>query len=271
MLKKSILVVLSLILVLAFASSAFASEAKSLNAVKGTPVIDGEIDVIWSNSSAATDFVQSGVKLTTFETDIKPSAKAMWDDKFLYVLVEVKDSKVGGTATGDDNFNNDSVEVYLDQNNAKTKRYEADDMSVVIDYQGNFSGYITKDFKPLPQGIVSAGKKVSDGYVIEVAIPWTTGAPKADSIIGFDLAINDNTIGGNQRTSWVHWNDASSEAWQDTSVFGNLKLIEAAAKPAESTTGNPKTGDSSYVYFTAIILTGIALIVLKRKSQASSK
>ena len=51
--------------------------------------------------------------------------KCMWDENNLYVLMNVKDSLLS-TAAGEAHMQ-DSVEVFVDENNGKTTYYEDDD------------------------------------------------------------------------------------------------------------------------------------------------
>ncbi|RAZ93583.1 glycoside hydrolase, partial [Klebsiella oxytoca] len=53
------------------------------------------------------------------------SARLLWDDQYLYVLADVTDSALDDTA--EYAHEQDSFEVFIDENNHKTDSYEEDD------------------------------------------------------------------------------------------------------------------------------------------------
>jgi hypothetical protein len=78
------------------------------------------------------------------------------------------------------------------------------------------------------------GKATDDGYVMEVRIPWANFAPfqpAVGSVIGFDLAIDDQDSPVEQVHSWqkgyrkcqIGWGENKSFA-SDRSQFGRMIL-----------------------------------------------
>lgn len=65
--------------------------------------------------------------------------------------------------------------------------------------------------------------------------------PEVGQQIGFDLQINDARSAS--RESVAVWNDLSGQGYQDTSVFGELELVNGEQSAAAET--NPPNTDSS--------------------------
>ena len=107
---------LSLSMLLGMAMNAGATFNRSYTAPKGTPVLDGEIDDVWSTAEW-TDVDK--IWDTQRDTDSAMRIKLLWDDSHLYFLSVVYDTQ--------ENRRNDIVEVYLDQNNDKSVEYGPDD------------------------------------------------------------------------------------------------------------------------------------------------
>lgn len=146
-------------------------------ATKATVKIDGEADSEWDKAVAIPLTINLGAKVTA-------DAKVLWDDENLYVYATVKDpvlNKDGGEA-----YQQDSLEVFIDENNAKTESYDDDDKQYRINYENehSFNGK-----KCLEENVQSAAKVTGDGYVIEAAFKWTDIKPKKGDRIGLEFQI----------------------------------------------------------------------------------
>lgn len=177
----------------------------------GTPVIDGESDSIWSKAPA--------LQLNRYQMaweGATGTARVLWDEKNLYVLMYVNDPQLDKANANP--WEQDSVEVFVDENNAKTTFYQEDDGQYRVNYEN------TATFNPesISEGFESAVKVSGSHYIVEMKIPFRTITPKADMQIGFDAQINDAKDG--IRISVANWNDVSGNGYQDTSVFGTLTL-----------------------------------------------
>lgn len=177
----------------------------------GTPVIDGETDDIWSKAPA--------LKLNRYQMaweGATGTARVLWDEKNLYVQIIVNDAQLDKANANP--WEQDSVEVFIDENNEKTTFYQEDDGQ----YRVNFENTATFNPEGIGKGFESAVKVTKSSYMVEMKIPFRTITPKADMQIGFDAQINDAK--GGVRQSVANWNDASGNGYQDTSVFGTLTL-----------------------------------------------
>src|SRR5690554_2492844 len=188
--------------------------SKTVEAVKGTPEIDAEYDDIWDNASVISTNIQ-------VEGDSGATAKirTMWDEDHLYIYAEVTDPVL--SKSNPNSWEQDSIEIFIDENNNKTGSYEDEDSQ----YRVNFENEQSFDPNPLRDGFVTATRITDTGYVVEAAIEFMTIKAAPGKSIGFDFQVNDDS-GSGFRTSVVTWNDSSGDSWQNTSGFGNLIFIE---------------------------------------------
>lgn len=186
--------------------------AKRTQAAKGTPLVDGTVDAVWTRAKAIpTEVVTQGDRAAT------GSFRVLWDETYLYVLAEVKDSTLDDTSPNV--YEQDSVEVFVDQNNHKTEGYETDDGQ----FRVNFKNLVSFNGNPGAQSrFKSAAKPIAGGYLVEMAIPFTELTPRVGTVIGFDAQVNDGTAG--KRTGIRNFNDSSNSGWQSTLGYGLLVL-----------------------------------------------
>lgn len=186
-------------------------DANQADAKYGTPTIDGTVDSVWSGAPA--------IPVNRYQMAWQGAsgvAKALWDDRNLYVLIQVTDTQLNKDSANA--YEEDSVEIFLDQNNGKTSFYQSDDGQFRVNYDNETS------FNPagLAEGFASQTKISGTNYTVEVKIPLTAVTPANEKKLGFDVQINDATDGA--RTSVAAWNDTTGNGYQDPSVFGVLTL-----------------------------------------------
>lgn len=185
--------------------------AKSATAKYGTPVIDGSVDSVWSKAQAIpVNQYQMAWQGAT------GTAKALWDDKNLYVLVQVSDSELDKKSAN--TYEQDSIEVFVDENNGKTSYYENDDGQ----YRVNFDNETSFNPASIATGFESATMVAGTNYTVEIKIPLKSVTPSNNMKIGFDVQVNDGKDGS--RKSVAAWNDTTGTGYQDTSVYGTLTL-----------------------------------------------
>jgi endo-1,4-beta-xylanase len=170
-----------------------------------------EMDAAWN---AATP-VQMTVKTDGFTLD-GSQFRTLWDDNYLYVLTEVNDP------TLDDKSNivheQDTVEVFIDQNNGKTAIYEPDDGQYRVSFRNfvSFNGGDSSGFKSRTMIIPGTG------YRVEMALPLYSIRPTTGHIMGFDVQINDATNGA--RTGIRNWASDTNMGYQSTADYGIIVL-----------------------------------------------
>ncbi|GAK41760.1 hypothetical protein TCA2_4252 [Paenibacillus sp. TCA20] len=206
-------------------------EYKKSGASYGTPVIDGSVDSVWSNAPE--------LKLDTKQmawSGATGTAKALWDDENLYVLVQVRDDQLN--KSNPNVWEQDSVEVFVDENNGRTASYQEDDGQ----YRVNFENLATFNPAEIAEGFESEVTVSGTNYIVEMKIPFKKVTPANNAKIGFDAQINDAKDGN--RISVNAWNDASGQGYQDTSVFGELTLTGKPSSGGDNGGGNEGGGSS---------------------------
>lgn len=186
-------------------------------AIKGTPIIDGQIDDLWKNATA----------LQMDETDqgTTGTAKVAWDEKALYFLFEMKDNTLH--AAGKDE-NNDSIEVWVDELNAKDR---------ISHYQirVDINNVVTSGMEDVDlTNVKSAVTKGNNSYIVELEVPYRKLSPAAGDIIGFNASANDDVDGDGIRDNYVSWVDKNMPYWADTTVYNEV-VLAASVKSTSST------------------------------------
>ncbi|WP_438348135.1 endo-1,4-beta-xylanase [Paenibacillus sp. FA6] len=187
-------------------------DAKQSTANFATPVIDGTIDAVWSGAAE--------IPINHFQTawqGAHGTAKALWDNENLYVLIQVLDTQLDKTSTAA--HEQDSVEIFLDQNNEKSSFYQADDGQ----YRINFDNETSFNPTSIADGFESRTIVSGTNYTVEVKIPLHHITPEKDMKLGFDVQINDAKDGARQGVA--SWNDTTGTGYMDTSVYGVLTLV----------------------------------------------
>ena len=100
----------------------------------GTIAIDGEEDALWGKVAAVPLTIVTGVP------EASAAGKLLWDKDYLYLWMEVKDSSLDKSSEAA--HVQDSVEIFIDENNHKTDGYEEDDKQYRINYENepSFNG-----------------------------------------------------------------------------------------------------------------------------------
>lgn len=182
-------------------------------AVYGTAVIDGDKDALWDSCTPIeTD------KFTLGSSPATGTSRMMWDENYIYILTEVKDPLLSKASSN--TYEQDTVEVFFDENNGKTSGYEADDIQCRVNFDNEKSvtdGKSVDDF-------ISAAIKTSDGYAVEMAIPYTIAPFESGQYVGFDVQINDDGTGDGTRSGIANWSDITGLGYTNTSGFGVLAL-----------------------------------------------
>ena len=86
-----------------------------------TPItIDGDIDAAWADANT--------IDVNTYSMGNGATAvsKMLWDENYFYVLTEVTDPVLSVSSANA--YEQDTVEVFFDENNNKTSSYESDDI-----------------------------------------------------------------------------------------------------------------------------------------------
>ena len=180
--------------------------------ISEAPVIDGNIDDCWRQAEAV-----DVNKYTMGKDGAYGTAKALWDKDYIYFMIEVKDknlSKANASA-----YEQDTVEIFFDENNGKTSYYEEDDIQIRVNYDNE----VTVTDGKSPDIYKTAAKITDGGYIVEIAIPHTIKEFEANQVVGYDVQINDDN-GEGKRTGIANWSDLTGQGYINTSGFGVLEL-----------------------------------------------
>lgn len=230
----------------------------SIEVAYGTPVIDGVIDDVWSNATVYKypkwDFI------TQAATDVDPGQfRLMWDENYLYVLVEVNDSTVLPDSVFDtltDWHTRDKIAICIGVSetgyfwfglrpNNSVPNFDTQPLNVFITEDSS----VTKvtNFAKLPEGKEDSAMfkvvRTANGYLAEsrINVKASNKAGAADfkyeagTTFGFDTYIYDNAKDTPSQDHVYPFNDHGTAL---TSYKSNATKATAVllAKPAESTT-----------------------------------
>ncbi len=177
----------------------------------GIIAVDGQKETVWDQAKDVQLQIRTGT------TTAAVTAKLLWDEQYLYVLADVTDAALDKTSS--ETHEQDSLEVFIDENNHKSDSYEDDDKQYRINYENaqSFNGLNCNE-----ENVVSAAVVTDKGYMIEAAFKWTEIAPAVGDTIGVELQINDAE--GGKRIGTVSWYDESGQGWSSPGVFGTATL-----------------------------------------------
>jgi endo-1,4-beta-xylanase len=183
----------------------------------GTAGIDGVKDEEYNAGSSilVMKFIQGIEGEDNIFEGATAKAWVLWDENALYVYMEVSDPVLSAVSTTV--YMQDSIEVFIDENNNKTTSYEADDGQFRVSFENKQSFGSTGSV----DGFESATRIIEGGYAVEVKIPYRSLTPQDGTIIGFDLQVNDDQ-GSGARDSISKWNDPTNESWRSTAGLGVL-------------------------------------------------
>lgn len=196
----------------------------------GTVTVDGDADAAWDNAVNIPLTINIG-------SEASANAKVLWDDDNLYVYATVNDAELD--KTGAQAHEQDSLEVFIDEDNGKTASYGEDDKQYRINYDNeqSFNGK-----KCLAENVRSATKTIDGGYVVEAAFKWTDIKPANGTKIGLELQINDAKDG--KRIGTLSWYDETGMGWSGSNVYGTVELTGKTGSNGGGSSVNPGTSDT---------------------------
>nr|WP_315247071.1 sugar-binding protein [uncultured Flavobacterium sp.] len=188
-----------------------------------TPVIDGNIDSLWSNANVYSPALTKNLTgLISNDADLLGTCKALWDNNYLYLLANIADdTKINDSSNF---YDDDSVEFYVDINNDKSTSYGPNDVQYSFGWNDG-SNIGTLPYGRSINGINYAITSNANGYILEARIPWTTmqATPQVGQRLGFDFMTNDDDDNG-ARDGKLSWSASTDFAWNNPSLFGTAVL-----------------------------------------------
>lgn len=196
----------------------------------GTISVDADADAAWGNAVNIPLTINKG-------SEASANAKVLWDDDNLYVYATVNDAVLD--KTGAQTHEQDSLEVFIDEDNGKTASYGEDDKQYRINYNNeqSFNGK-----KCLAENVKSATKTIDGGYVVEAAFKWTDIKPANGTKIGLEFQINDAKDG--KRIGTLSWYDETGMGWSGSNVYGTVELTGKTGSNGGGSSVNSGTSDT---------------------------
>ncbi len=192
-----------------------------------SPTIDESIDSLWSNhpSHPNTFFGEADSPVHTSATDHSSSWKALWTNDALYVLIEVKDSEIGGEENAKV-WAKDSVEIFIDADGSRGEKFDG-----INDYFLFFEpgvaaitpGVGAPDPKP---EMTHRTLRTPDGIRAEVRLPWEALgiSPEDGMTLAFNVASNDSDPADGKERSQLSWTPKFRDDWSRPNRMGVLIL-----------------------------------------------
>ena len=227
-----------ILLVASFTVSA--AKPKKLSIYRGTPMVDGTIDTLYGGVE------EIKINLHRSGEDAKNAsgwAKVVWDDEFLYAVFNVTDKTIGSAWSQNKSYwATDSAELFLDEENNS-----AGDVPISqfrVDKEGKITGMLQHakcdeaNLRAEYGGFIGVVKAVTDGYVVEMAVPWTRITPKADTTkIGLAFQINDVwSLDSIERDAEI--TNATPSMWACETYYDYTLISDKAESLLESEKGN---------------------------------
>ncbi len=181
---------------------------------------------------------------------ISGSFKTLWDTDSLYVGLVINDPTLNAPQLACANYNDSSVEIYLDMNNdwgSLTYPGSTGDFHFMISYDclqfcQNASLAVT------PPGMQYASTHNASGYTMEVKIPWQYLG--VNPVIGanyeFDVQVDFNN-GTNTRVGQLAWNGDAND-WKSSANFGDISLGYCPSPTATATPVPPTLTQSFHIF-----------------------
>lgn len=211
-----------------FGTLTFTDVASIVNYTGNYLTIDGaRWDESWDNSYENL----IGINSKTYEIPKTPSWNAVYNDKYLYIMIYTPDT-VRVNHGGSDWWDDDAIELFIDANNSKGTTYDGKN-----DFQFGFRYNDPQIYTGInsvhnTSGIVKQMlyrynyPSVND-YQLEAAIPWTLlgVTPQAGLKIGLEVEIDDNDF-GLVRNNQYRWFTTGEDAYTNPSGWGTIQLGE---------------------------------------------
>lgn len=191
-------------------------EQLTVEAPFGTPIVDGKPDEIWENANYNPI---SKISSQGGGDAYKGWFKVMWDNDKMYVLARIYSKTL--TNSDPSPWNNDSFEVFVNEKNDKSDKYQADDYQLRSDYTGfkSVSNYEIDKFE-------AKGQELDDGYYVELAFPLVTETLKADMKMGFDVQVNAAETLAVPKTVY-RWSERLAAIYSNNSTMGSIVLKDS--------------------------------------------
>jgi chitodextrinase len=170
----------------------------------GAIIIDGKADeASWGTASyviARVDTWAPSIEVNG-HSDFSASFKGLWDENNLYFMFDVKDDKVHqGIGDADNLWVQDCIEVIVPKNATENYKYR-------FVHGRNNQSILSGTELEVPAGFKNVSTKTATGYMIEVAIPWSTIPEITEAVkrtSTFKVSFSALDIDQADAANWTH-------------------------------------------------------------------
>ena len=165
--------------------------------------------------------------------DLTSYFKMLWDEEYLYVFASIQDEEIN--VNGDQLFERDGFEIYIDGDNSKNvdPGPPAAFPPPAYDSNDDFFRFIPGEAGALSAwGIIDASNFqfafniTEKGYDLEVKIPFADlpdFPAEAGHVFGVEFQTNDND--NYERQNFLKWNSELDDSYFNPSLFGTAVLF----------------------------------------------
>ncbi|MGD8814497.1 MAG: sugar-binding protein [Anaerolineales bacterium] len=207
----------------------------TINATKlSTPPTIDAVLTEWTSNVFSANSIVYGAFAWTGSSDLSATCYTGWDSTNLYLALSITDDTFVQISSGVYMYRGDSVELQFDkdlQGDFYSTSQTSDDTQLGFS-PGNFNGLSPEAYRWYPtslsgplSSVTVASRKTTQGYDMEIKIPWTTFGitPIAGTRFGFALSVSDNDqVGIAVQESMV--SSVSTRQWGDPTTWGTLYL-----------------------------------------------
>lgn len=243
--KKILAIILAISMLSALmAIGSSAAFGRTYTAPKGTITIDGIAEAIWDSAEwTEVDKPYDGADKADYPEVVK--IKLLWDENYLYFYADVTDADI--------NYDNDIVEIYIDEDASFGDSYDSNDSQTRFRSDGTVIADSGTNCKNDAQAV---GVATATGFVIEGSLAWTGEVSIAEgSTMGLEFmySVADATSDFVQAFRW-NADTANGDAapWQASSAWGTLTLSAAPVAETEAPVTEAPTTDASVEDTTAV-------------------
>jgi glucose/arabinose dehydrogenase len=196
------------------------------------PLIDGAVDAAWAGANQYSMMNNLVVGTgTLFHQDLWVTWRALYDDTYLYYLVEARDETL--IKDGPNWYDDDIVEIMIDGDHSRGGSYDGDN-DFELGFRWDDPAIIAGvNSAPVPPGAQFSMVGTGEGYVLEVRLPLAEidVQPVDGYTFGLDIHVNDDDDGG-PRDAKFTWFGVQDNAWQAPVYFSDATLDDGSAPPA---------------------------------------
>ncbi len=192
----------------------------------------GVIDSVWDDIRPRYCMreVHQGATPAELE-DFSGFFKALWDEDYLYLYVEITDERPLHDSPVITYWLNDNVELFLD---AGYDSYDRTTYDGVNDFEYGFCwndpvAYTGNNSVHDTTGVIFQTVTTATGWRLEAAVPWQTTlgeSPLRADFIGFDLHLTDDDTDNppDTRDNKLAWYATWDDSWINPSLFAKVML-----------------------------------------------